>query len=164
MALRCRHLTRNFRRGKVKPIRLAQVLAVPCLFADHGAPVALHRRVARSEQLRRNHSLDFVFRPNPNEPGPGCRGGPRGGPSPSSGLVAARLSKLPKAAFDSFGRTVLCLRRPPCLGRSRESLASLLSPRDESSASHSPLAFQGRPARPRDQSASTSRAARRRAR
>src|SRR4051794_2227472 len=50
-------------------VLLAQVFApsLECLFADHGPPVALHCRVMRGEELSRDHALDFVFRPDPDE-------------------------------------------------------------------------------------------------
>src|ERR1700745_1663186 len=60
--------------GARELVRLAQALtpASECLFADHSAPVALHRGIVCGEELSRDHSLHFVFRPDANERREGC--------------------------------------------------------------------------------------------
>ena len=53
--------------GSREFVGLAQVfsMALERLFPDHGAPVALHRRVVRSEQLSRHHAFKLVLWSNP---------------------------------------------------------------------------------------------------
>ena len=50
-------------------VGLGQILAVPFerLLANHGAPIAFHCGIMRSDKLGRNHALDFVFRADPDQ-------------------------------------------------------------------------------------------------
>src|SRR5260370_6519416 len=59
--------------GARKLVGLTQVLATPLerLFADHGAPVALHGGVVRGEELSRDHPFKLVCRPDPDQAGEG---------------------------------------------------------------------------------------------
>jgi hypothetical protein len=55
-------------RGAGQLVGLAQVLApaLEGLLTNHGAPVAFHRGIVRRDELRRDHSFNFVRRSDPN--------------------------------------------------------------------------------------------------
>jgi hypothetical protein len=50
-----------------KLVGLAQILPPPFerLFVNHGSPIAFHRGIVGSKQLRRHHTLELVFRSDP---------------------------------------------------------------------------------------------------
>jgi len=55
--------------GSGELVRLIQILspAFKSLLSKHRAPITFHRGVVAGEQLRRQHSLEFVLRRNPRK-------------------------------------------------------------------------------------------------